>query len=113
MPVAKLDKQQVVGALKATQSNDPDVLFARKEELLAETRRLKLLGIVPIVTGIIMTLTIIGAFVGIPVMIFGFWVRGRLKGNIKVADETYADFVNALRPATPPGGGASPVARAY
>ncbi|BDC52638.1 hypothetical protein F183_A49530 [Bryobacterales bacterium F-183] len=100
MPVAKLDKQQVVGALKATHSNDPDVLFARKEELLADTRRLKLLGIAPIIMGVIMTLTIIGAFVGIPVMIFGFWVRGRLKSNIRVADETYAEFIHA---ALPPG----------
>lgn len=109
MPVAKLDKQQVVGALKATHSNDPDVLFARKEELLAETRRMKLLGIAPIIMGIVMTLTIIGAFVGIPVMIFGFWVRGRIKGNIKVADETYSEFVTALQPLPP---GANP-ARAF
>jgi hypothetical protein len=56
-----------------------------------------------------MTITIIGAFVGIPMMIFGFWVRGRLKGNIKVAEETYAEFVNALQPMTPPGA----AARAY
>jgi hypothetical protein len=101
MPVAKIDKQQVIGALKATHSNDPDVLFARKEELLAETKRMKLLGIAPIIMGIVMTITIIGAIVGIPVMIFGFWVRGRLKSNIKVAEEAYTEYVNAVQPFPP------------
>lgn len=109
MPVAKIDKQQVIGALKATQSTDADVLFARKEELLAETKKMKLLGIVPIVMGAFMTITIIGAIVGIPVLIFGFWARGRINGNIRIADEAYTEYVNAVQPFPPPPA----AARAY
>lgn len=98
MPIPKLEKQQVTGALKATRSNDPDVLFAKKEELLFETRRLKLLGIMPIIVGGAMSLTIIGAFVGIPIMIFGFWMRSRIKRNTANADEALAEYINSALP---------------
>lgn len=93
MIVAKLERQQVLGALKATGSRDPDILFATKEGLLADTRKHKLLGIVPLIIGTIMTITIIGAIVGIPMLIFGFVVRSSLKRNIEVADSALAEFM--------------------
>lgn len=96
MPVARLDRQQVLGALKSTGSSDPDILYARKEELLAESRRMKLLGTVPLVVGIILTVSIIGAVAGIPAMIFGYVVRKRIKSNFKIADEVYNDFVSQI-----------------
>lgn len=96
MPIVKLDKQQVLGALKATGSTDPDVLYARKEEMLAESRRMKLLGIGPIVVGTAMTLTIIGAVVGIPIVIFGVTMRNRIKRNTKLAEEAYTEYVDSL-----------------
>jgi len=34
MVVPRIEKQQVIGSLKATGSTDPDVLFAKKEEML-------------------------------------------------------------------------------
>lgn len=96
MPIARLDKQQVLGALKSTGSSDPDILYARKEELLAESRRMKLLGIAPIIVGLAMTVTIIGAVVGIPVMIFGIVMRRRIKSNFRIADEVYGEYVGQL-----------------
>jgi hypothetical protein len=71
MVVPKLEKQQVIGALKATGSSDPDVLFARKEELLAESKKVKILGIAPIIVGVVVSLSIIGAVVGIPAILSG------------------------------------------
>ncbi|NWF83997.1 MAG: hypothetical protein HXY18_09240 [Bryobacteraceae bacterium] len=96
MPIPKLDRQQVLGALKSTGSSDPDVLYARKEELLAESHRMKLLGIAPIIVGGAMTLTVIGAVVGIPVVIFGVVMRRRIKNNIRIAGEVYAEYVGHL-----------------
>lgn len=98
MPVAKIEKQQVLGALKATGSSDPDVLFARKEELLAESKKMRLLGIVPIVVGVAVSLTIIGAIAGIPAILFGLWVRKRIKTNVETADAAYAAYLGSIRP---------------
>lgn len=96
MPVAKLEKQQVIGALKATGSSDPDVLYARKEELLVGSKSMKLLGIAPIIVGVAMSLTIIGAVVGIPAIRFGFFVRKRIRTNIQTAESALAEYTAAL-----------------
>lgn len=96
MLIPKLDRQQVFGALKATGSSDPDVLYARKEELLGDTYRMKILGIWPLFLGIFMTLTIIGAVAGIPLIIFGWVMRKRIKGNLKIAESTYNEYVSQL-----------------
>lgn len=92
MIIAQIDKQQVIGALKATGSSDPDVLYARKEELLAESRRMKLLGIMPIIVGVAMSLTIIGAVVGIPAILFGMSVKKRIRKNVTAAEEGLSEY---------------------
>ena len=38
----KIDSQKVIGALKATGSTYREVLYSRKEDLLAGTRRMKI-----------------------------------------------------------------------
>ena len=97
MAIAKLERQQVIGALKATGSSDPDVLYARKEELLAPSRSLKLLGIAPIIVGIAMSLTIIGAVVGIPAILFGLFIRKRIRANIGTAESAPSEYSDTLR----------------
>lgn len=97
MAIAKLERQQVIGALKATGSSDPDVLYARKEELLAPSRSMKLLGIAPIIVGIAMSLTIIGAVVGIPAILFGFFIRKRIRTNIRTAESALSEYTAALQ----------------
>ncbi|MBL0157230.1 MAG: hypothetical protein IPP47_09040 [Bryobacterales bacterium] len=97
MAIAKLERQQVIGALKATGSSDPDVLYARKEELLAPSRSLKLLGIAPIIVGIAMSLTIIGAVVGIPAILFGLFIRKRIRANIGTAESALSEYSDTLR----------------
>jgi hypothetical protein len=93
MVITELSPQQITGALRSTGSSDRDVLFAKKEELLTETKRLKLLGIAPMIIGGILTCTIVGGIVGIPMLIFGFFVRKSYNHNIKVSDETFAEYV--------------------
>ena len=97
MILAKLTHQQVIGSLRATGSTDPDVLFARKEELLEETKRLRLLGVVPLIVGTILTISIIGAIVGIPMLLVGFSVRKAYKHNIAVTDEALAEYMRTVR----------------
>ncbi len=97
MAIPKLERQQVIGALKATGSSDPDVLYARKEELLAPSRSMKLLGIAPIIVGIAMSLTIIGAVVGIPAICFGFFIRKRIRTNIRTAESALSEYTAVLQ----------------
>ena len=101
MILAKLSHQQVIGSLRSTGSTDPDVLFAKKEELLSETKRLKLLGIVPIVIGTIMTVSIIGAIVGIPMLLVGFSVRKAIAHNNAVTEAALAEYLQSVQPGGP------------
>jgi len=96
MVIPKLSHQQVIGSLRATGSTDPDVLFARKEELLTETRRMKLLTIAPLIIGGILTVSLIGAIVGIPAMIFGYLVRKTYNSNIAIADGALAEYMQSI-----------------
>jgi len=93
---SRVTSQQVLGQLKSTGSTDRDVLFAAKEALIAPVKPLKMMGIWAYVTGGLMTLMILMAFLGIPLMIFGWWVRKRAADNIEVIESTYADYVKSL-----------------
>jgi hypothetical protein len=72
-PFRKLDEQSVVGMFKAIGARDPDVLHAQKEKLLAQPKQLKLLGIICVVVGVFLTITVVAAIAGIPSIIFGWW----------------------------------------
>lgn len=96
MAIAHIDKQQVAVALKSTGSSDLDILFARKEELLAESKRWKPFVMLPILLGGALCLTILGAVAGIPAIVFGIQLRKRIRANIETAESAYTDYVSAL-----------------
>lgn len=96
MIVPKIDKQQATGALRATGSSDPDVLYAKKEELLTESRRMKFLPVFAYIVGGSMCVTIIGAVVGIPIIFFGRAVSKTIKGNVAAADSALADYLKSV-----------------
>lgn len=93
----KLDKQSVIGSLKACGSRDPDVLFAQKQQLAAPARQLKLLGYICLAGGALFTVTIILSWFGIPLMIFGWWLLRFGKANIQTVDLAYDEFLAAAR----------------
>jgi Family of unknown function (DUF5362) len=99
MILAKLTHQQIIGTLRATGSTDPDILFAKKEELLSETKRLRLLGVVPLIVGTILTISLIGAIVGIPMLLVGFSVRSAYKHNIALTDSALAEYLQVVQSA--------------
>ena len=74
-PYTRLDPQTVVGILKASGARDSDVLYAQKQKLIAQPNQLKLMGVICMVVGAAMTITVFLAIAGIPFMIFGWWTR--------------------------------------
>jgi hypothetical protein len=84
-PFTKLDKQSVIGTLKATGSQDPDILHAQKAKLLAPNKNLKILSVIL-------------AIAGIPFAIFGLWMWRFSSKNIEAVELGYAEYVGAIRP---------------
>jgi hypothetical protein len=102
--------EQVLGALKATGSTDRDVLFAAKEEFAARYRPLRWFGIWALVTGALSTLLVVFAFIGIPLMILGWWWLRRARRNLATIEATYASFTGEGIKAVPASGASARIA---
>ena len=89
-------KQQIIGALKATGSSDPDVLFACKQELLDQYKPLKTMSLIPMICGALLCLTVIGAFVGVPMIVLGWWLRRKSNRNISTVEEGFTDYLGSI-----------------
>jgi hypothetical protein len=97
-PFTKLDKQSVIGTLKATGSQDPDVLHAQKAKLLAPNKNLKILSVILMVSGVLFTVTVVLAIAGIPFAIFGLWMWRFSSKNIAAVELGYTEYLAAIRP---------------
>ena len=86
----------VTGYMKLAGNNDPDVLASRRSELIRQQGPMKYFAIALIVLGSIMTLTIIGAIGGIPVLCVGGWLLSRVKSNVRLIEEASQDYINRL-----------------
>ncbi len=91
-PFLKLDRQMVLGYFKAAGSHDPDVLHSHKTSLVTLGRFPKLVGIYLTVMGAFLTVTIIGAFLGIPMILLGIWMWRRGNRNLLTIEEGFAEF---------------------
>jgi hypothetical protein len=98
-PFAKLDRQGVLGTFKANGSRDTDVLHSQKEQLLAQQKQFRLLGVILMVGGAFFTVTVILAIAGIPLFIFGWWLRRFGTKNIAAIEQGYADYMASAQPA--------------
>lgn len=94
-PFLNLDKQTVIGTLKATGSMDPDVLHAKKKAILQAAKFPRMAGVYVMVLGGLLTLTILGAFLGIPLLILGWWMRRRGVRSVKNVEAAFAEFTAA------------------
>ena len=97
-PFVKLDKQSVIGTLKATGTRDPDILHAQKARLLAPSKNLKILAIICIVSGALFTITVVLAIAGIPFVIFGLWLWRFSGKNIQAVETGFAEYVGSTPP---------------
>ena len=91
-----IDKQTVLGALKATGSHDPDVLYNAKTQLVQMSKGMRGYSWIPMICGVFLTITVIGAFVGIPAFLVGLWLRVKSGKNLKIADETLQEYLQAI-----------------
>ena len=91
----KMDKRSVTGFFKTAATRDPDVLLVKKQTLIAPNRSLKFVGIALTVFGAFLTITMILAFFGIPLMIVGGWIWWFAKRNIGVVEAAYSEYVGA------------------
>lgn len=98
-PFSPVNPQTVIGTLKSTGSQDPDVLLAQKATLLAPYAHLKLLAKIGFAVGGLMTITIFMAWFGIPVLFFS-WLLWRFQARqIGAVEQGYEQFTASIRAA--------------
>ncbi len=92
-PFSKIDKQSVIGTLKAVGSRDPDVLHAQKQKLLGPSKNLKMISFFLMGGGGLLTLTVFAAFAGIPLALFGIWIWRLSTRNLSVVEAAYSEYL--------------------
>lgn len=92
-PFLKLDKSQVIGYLKSTGSRDPDIIHTQKAALVSLAKFPKYVGIYLMVIGALCTALILLAFIGIPLIGLGWWMRSRGVKNMETVEIGYAEYV--------------------
>ena len=95
-PLLKLDKQTVIGHLKAAGSRDPDILHSHKATLTSAAKFPKLAGVYIMIMGGLLTITILGAFLGIPALLIGWWMRKRGVNNLEAVEAGFQEYVSAV-----------------
>ena len=85
--------QQVTAAFEATGSSDPDVLFGRKEELLDGARSMSRAATAQIIGGLALSLTIVGAVVGVPTIRRGLAARKNIAESKHVVECAYREYL--------------------
>lgn len=91
----KLTESEVLGQFKSTGSRDLDVLAAKRAELIGQIKPVKMLSVLAMVLGVVLTIPIVTAILGIPMFLFGFWQRGRCKKNIALVEMVFARFTSS------------------
>ena len=92
-PFLKLEKSIVIGYLESAGSRDPDILHDQKTRLLSLARFPKRVGIYLMLTGLVFTLAILFAPIGIPVVVVGWWTRRRGVRNLEAVEAGWAEFM--------------------
>lgn len=92
-PFLKLDKQMVIGELKSVGSRDPDVLHNKKIQIMTIAKFPKHAGVYIMVMGGLCTALILLAFIGIPLLILGWWMRRRGVANVAAVEEGWNEFM--------------------
>lgn len=94
-PFLKLDKQMVLGELKSAGTRDPDVLHNRKQQILSIAAFPKHAGLYMMIVGGLCTALILLAFIGIPLLILGWWLRKRGAQNLVVVEQAWNEFMGS------------------
>jgi hypothetical protein len=94
-PFLSLDKATVIGFLKSTGSRDSDILYTQKRNLESAAKFPKIAGVYLMVVGGLCTALILLAFIGIPLIGLGWWLRRRGIRNLEAVEAGYAEYVGS------------------
>jgi len=95
-PMSSVSQQAAFGTFKQVGSNDPDVLYAHKETMLAPYKNLKRLALIGYVGGGLFTIMIFMAWFGIPVLIAS-WLLSRFQAKqVANIEAAYAQFLATI-----------------
>jgi hypothetical protein len=92
-PFTRVDKQSVIGTLKATGSHDPDILYAQKQQLATSSRSLHKASFIIMGCGGLLTVIVITAFIGIPALLLGAWIWHFSKKNLATIEAAYSEYL--------------------
>ena len=94
-PLLRLDRQSAMGFLKSAGTRDPDVLHTQRMKLVSAAKFPKLAGTYVMVVGGLCTVLILLAPIGIPLLLFGWWMRRRGVRNLEAVEEAWAEYAGA------------------
>ena len=94
-PFVVVDKQAVIGGLRAIGSRDPDILRAEKLAMIRSLRLPKLLGAGLLLAGLVLSRTMAGLAAGIPLLLAGLWLWWRGARNVAAVEAGYSEFVKS------------------
>ena len=90
-----IDKKTVLGALKLPDRKIRTALNA-KTQLVQMSKGMRGYSWIPMICGVLLTVMVIGAFVGIPAFLVGLWSRIKSGKNLKIADETLEEYLQSI-----------------
>jgi hypothetical protein len=99
-PLTKLDKQEAIGMLKLAKG-DKDVMLTGKKQLITVASMPKWIGTAFMIIGGLATITVLLAVVGIPMLIFGWWIRRRGVSSIEAVESAYAELAAGMAETSP------------
>ena len=97
-PFLKLDKSTALGFLKDAGSRDADVLHGQHAQLVSLAKFPKIAGVYLMIMGALLTVLILPAFLGIPLLILGWWTRRRGVRNLEVVDAAWTELTGQKQP---------------
>lgn len=84
--------QEVVLALRSTGASDEDVLYAAKTEFAEPFRYQKTCGLSLSVLGLLVSLTGIGALLGVPIVAAGIWIWRKGARNLAIVELAFDGY---------------------
>ncbi|MBL0127332.1 MAG: hypothetical protein IPP83_07685 [Flavobacteriales bacterium] len=84
--------RDVIGTLKTMNSKDPEILFATLSPVEMQANMLRIGSWIMTCVGGLVSLTIIGAVIGIPLILGGWYLRKKVKHQQEKINAAYQQF---------------------